>query len=167
MNVAGLLAEVGLLGGTVKFQPVESKLIVDVPEGFPDALVQRLRVNKQEIIHHINKGRYEPAYLHPNQRDYELMELVRRVEEEGYVLLWSNVLGDLVAFHRDDVDPAAIPAGFVPYSDDELHCLFGDDGVKRSPDALRLIHAAKRSGVAMPGSAEDEGRAADDEHHRI
>ena len=87
MNVAGLLAEVGLLGGTVKFQPVESKLIVDVPEGFPDALVQRLRVNKQEIIHHINKGRYEPAYLHPNQRDYELMELVRRVEEEGYVLL--------------------------------------------------------------------------------
>ena len=83
------------------------------------------------------------------------------------MLLWSSVLDDLVAFHRDDVDPAAIPAGFVPYSDDELHDMFGDDGVKRSPDALRLIHAAKRSGVALPGSAEDESRTADDEHHRI
>ena len=154
--MAGLLAEVGLLGGTVKFQPVESKLIVDVPEGFPDALVQRLRVNKQEIIHYINKGRYEPAYLHPNQRDYELMELVRRVEEEGYVLLWSNVLEDLVAFHRDDVDRAAIPSKFVPYSDDELRRVFGEGKPDVTESTIRLLHKAKTLGATITGSYKDD-----------
>ena len=91
-------------------------------------------------------------------------ELVRRVEEEGYVLLWSNVLQDLVAFHRNDVDPATIPAPFVPYSDDERRHLFGEDGTEPSPDALRLIHAAKRTGAVITDSTGDEGLRTDDRH---
>ncbi|MCX8215092.1 MAG: hypothetical protein OTJ97_11425 [SAR202 cluster bacterium] len=51
-----------------------------------------------------------------------------------------------MAFHRNHVDPATIPAGFVPYSDDELRHLFGEDGAQPSPDGLRLIHAAKKTG---------------------
>ena len=85
----------------------------------------------------------------------EMTELVRRVEEEGYVLLWCEVLRDLVAFHRDDVAPATIPAGFVPYSDDELRHLFGEDGDQPSPDALRLIHAAKKTGAIITNSRKE------------
>jgi hypothetical protein len=87
-----------------------------------------------------------------------MTELVRRVEEEGYVLLWCEVLRDLVAFHRNDVDPATIPAGFVPYSDDELRHLFGEDGAQLSPDGLRLIHTAKRTGAVTTASTEDGER---------
>ena len=65
------------------------------------------------------------------------------------------MLRDLVAFHRDDVDPATIPAGFVPYSDDELRYLFGEDGDQPSPDALRLIHAAKKTGAIITNSRKE------------
>ena len=85
-----------------------------------------------------------------------MTELVRRVEEKGYVLLWSNVLQDLVAFHRNDVDPATIPAPFVPYSDDEVRHFFRGDGVSLSADALRLIHAAKRTGAVITDSRSDD-----------
>jgi len=84
-----------------------------------------------------------------------MTELARRVEEEGYVLLWPNVLQDLVAFHRNDVDPDTIPAPFVPYSDDEVRHLFGEDGAQPSPDALRLIHAAKKTGVIITNSRKE------------
>ncbi|MFC1944490.1 hypothetical protein ACFLX5_03225 [Chloroflexota bacterium] len=55
----------------------------------------------------------------------ELDEIVTRVEEKGYVLLWSTVLQDLVAFYKTDADLGRIPPGFVPYSDQELWELFG------------------------------------------
>ena len=115
----------------------------------PQEFQSDLRQHKPEIISYLIQRRYEPVYPHQDQRKDELKELVRRVEEEGYVLLWCEVLRDLVAFHRDDVDPATIPAGFVPYSDDELRYLFGEDGDQPSPDARRLIHAAKKTGAII------------------
>jgi hypothetical protein len=84
-----------------------------------------------------------------------MAELVRRVEEEGYVLLWCEVLRDLVAFHSDDVDPARIPALFVPYSEHELLHLFDEDGDQPSPDALWLIHAAKKTGAIITNSRKE------------
>jgi hypothetical protein len=69
--------------------------------------------------------------------------------------MWCEVLRDLVAFHRDDVDPATIPAPFVPYSDDELRHRFGEDGSEPSPDALRLIHAAKKTGAIITNSRKE------------
>ena len=44
----------------------------------------------------------------------ELTELQADVETKGYVLLWSNVLNDSVAFYRAEEDLHKIPAGFVP-----------------------------------------------------
>ena len=55
-----------------------------------------------------------------------------------------------------EVDPATIPAGFVPYSDDELRHLFGEDGAQPSPDGLRLIHAAKQAGAVITDSRSDD-----------
>ena len=122
----------------------------------PPELRSDLRQQKPEIISYLIQRRYEPVYPHQDQRDDEMTELVRRVEEEGCVLLWCEVLRDLVAFHRDDVDPATIPAGFVPYSDDELRHLFGEDGAQPSPDGLRLIHAAKKTGAIITNSSKGE-----------
>ena len=96
-----------------------------------------------------------PVFPHPAQRDDEMTELERRVEEEGDVLLWCEVLRDLVAFHRNDVDPATIPAGFVPYSEDELRHLFGEDGSEPSLDGLRLIHASKKTGAIITNSRKE------------
>ena len=127
------------------------------PQGpLPSALLAELRRHKEEIRAELAKSRYKPVFPHPDQRDDEMTELVRRVEEEGYVLLWCAVLRDLVAFHRGDVDPATIPSGFVPYSDDELRHLFGEDGAQPSPDGLRLIHAAKRTGAVITDSRSDD-----------
>ena len=125
------------------------------PGSVPQEFQSDLRQHKPEILRHLIQRRYKPVFPHPDQLDDEMTELVRRVEEEGYVLLWSNVLQDLVAFHRNDVDPATIPPGFVPYSDDELRPLFGEDGDQPSPDALRLIHAAKKTGAIITNSRKE------------
>ena len=142
-----------------KFEIMGEKVDVIRPqEPLPSALLAELRRYRDEIRAELAKRRYKPVFPHPDQREDEMTELERRVKEEGYVLLWSNVLQDLVAFHRNDVDPATIPAGFVPYSDDEVRHLFDEDGAKPSPDAIQLIHAAKRTGAVITDSTEDGER---------
>ena len=119
------------------FEVTTDGVTVRRPQGpLPSALLAELRRHKDEIRAELAKRRYRPIFPHPAQRDDEMTELKRRVEEEGYVLLWCEVLRDLVAFHRDDVDPATIPAPFVPYSEHELLHLFDEDGDQPSPDAL-------------------------------
>ena len=81
---------------------------------------------------------------------------MRRVEDEGYVLLWSTVLQDLVAFHRDDVDRAAIPAEFVPYSDEELRHIFGEGKPDVTEHTIRVLHKAKVLGGKITGSYKDD-----------
>ena len=154
MSVADLLTEVQALGGILVID--HGRLIADVPDGFPDAIVQDLREHRAEIQAELAKRRYRLVYPHPDQREDELRELMRRVGEEGYVLLWCTALDDLVAFHRSDVDPSKIPAGFVPYSDEELWHLFSEGGAQPSAHALRLIHAAKQAGAVITSSGEDE-----------
>ena len=78
-----------------------------------------------------------------------MAEIVRRVEEEGFVLLWSEVLKDLVAFYRPGADQSKIPPGFVPYSCAELFKLFRPGQPDPSDAALRRIHAAKKTGAGV------------------
>jgi hypothetical protein len=138
------------------FQVTTDGVTVRRPQGpLPSALLAELRRHKDEIRAELAKRRYRPIFPHPAQRDDEMTELERRVEEEGYVLLWSNVLEDLVAFHRDDVDPATIPAGFVPYSEEELCYLFPEDEHATSENALRLIHKAKVKGARISGTKKE------------
>ena len=54
MSLADLLAEVEAWGGTVDLEAVEYKLIVDVPDDFPDSVIERLRVNKRAIIQQLS-----------------------------------------------------------------------------------------------------------------
>ena len=76
-------------------------------------------------------------------------------------------MDDFVAFHRDDVHPAKVPVGFVPYSDRELRELFGNDKPDLSLTALRRIHATKKTGAMLTGSRPNNpncGRHVDDDH---
>ena len=129
------------------------------PRGpLPADTLATLKKHKDEIRAELIKPRYRPLFPDLDQRAAEMEELVHRVEEEGYVLLWSNVLQDLVAYHRDDVDPATIPAGFVPYAEEELRHLFPEDDhatCDYSENALRFIHAAKTTGAQISGRKEE------------
>ena len=54
MSVAALLTEVEAWGGTVDVEAVEYKLVVEVPDEFPDSVIERLRANKLAIIQHLS-----------------------------------------------------------------------------------------------------------------
>jgi len=77
-------------------------------------------------------------------REAQLQEISDRLEHEGYLLLWSNVLEDFVAFYMTDADRAKIPAVFVPYSDSEIQELFREDRPGWSVEGLKRIHMAKK-----------------------
>jgi hypothetical protein len=90
---------------------------------------------------------YRLKYSSHQPTTEELEEIVARVHgEEGYVLLWSTVLQDLIAFYRDEEAKSKIPPGFVPYSEAELTELFGEGKPPLSEHTLRLIHEVKKHG---------------------
>ncbi len=90
---------------------------------------------------------YRIKYPAADSRSRELEELVETVRSKGYVLLWSSVLQDVIAFHGDETDRSKIPPGFVPYSQSELLELFDDQEPPLSAATLRLIHEAKKRGA--------------------
>ena len=106
-------------------------------------------IKKQDELNEINEKsgftlseRYRPKYPEGQCRDKELAEIVDRVHREGFVLLWSRILEDFVAFYRDEEARGKIPPGFVPYRDNELSEIFGKQPMSR--DKLKLIHEAKK-----------------------
>ena len=48
--------------------------------------------------------------------DAEIAEAEAAIQRDGFIILWSNVLDDLVAYTRSDEDRAKVPAGIVTYS---------------------------------------------------
>lgn len=50
----------------------------------------------------------------------ELHEIEWDVRSSGYVLLWSDVVEDFIAFYSDRRHLREIPPDFVPYSIEEL-----------------------------------------------
>jgi len=84
--------------------------------------------------------------------DSELIELVRTVNAQGYVLLWSNVLRDTIAFVKSYEDAGSVPRHFTIYTVDELMEIFGDQ--TPSPSSLKLIHEAKKHGGRITGEGQ-------------
>ncbi|MBI2853304.1 MAG: hypothetical protein HYX87_00085 [Chloroflexi bacterium] len=112
-----------------------------------------------------NKGQASPPVGHrlryPNRPtdNTEAQEIAHMVATQGIVLLWSETMGDLIAFYRDEDSQCLIPPGFVPYSSDELRELFGGDGKELSIEHIRLVHAAKKAAggevITQKGSLHD------------
>jgi len=115
-----------------------SDIVVSPASKFPPELKSEIRANEPEIVAHL-----------------ELAELERRVRVEGYVLCHCRELNDNLVFHRDDVDPATLPKGFVPYSLYELEQLFGDGKPEITRSALRQIHRAKQMGMKVIDNSQE------------
>lgn len=86
--------------------------------------------------------------------DEELKEIVRRYSQDGYVLLYSTVLEDTIAFVKDADVTKRLPDGYIPYSRDELVELCRPEIAAISHRTLRLIHEAKKQGAIIKDRTE-------------
>ena len=76
--------------------------------------------------------------------ELELEEnLLFHLEEKGYVLLWSELFQDFVAFYMKSEVLNNIPDKYVTYSDQELKDLFSE-GKSLSQKRLKFIHNIKK-----------------------
>ena len=129
MTTESIIRQLDDLG--VSIQSMGGTLMLEPASRVPKELMNEIKQYKDDLLDVLPK-------------DAELDDIVRHVREDGYVLLWSNVLEDSVAFIHDDFDPVRLPHGFVPYTLSELLKLFADGSL--SADSLRLIHVAKKHG---------------------
>ena len=149
MQAQDIMERAQALGITL--EAVGGNIIYRPKRAAPPEFVETLRENKRSLISYLGQphsqspnARYCRLYGGDDAGAAELKEIVRRVEGEGYVLLWSTVLEDFIAFYRSPADRTRIPAGFVPYSDTELYELFNERSADWSVEALRRIHMAKK-----------------------
>jgi hypothetical protein len=147
MDAEAVLEKLSNLGisMTLIMKPEGPKLWLEPGSAVPPELLSEVKAHKPELLKILKIKGYHLKYSEPEATDHELAEIKARVNVEGYILLWSTVLQDLIAFYRGEADKSKIPPGFVPYSLRELKELFGK-GSKVSKNELRLIHEAKRQG---------------------
>ncbi|GEM_PF-1890442 len=97
---------------------------------------------------------------HKNPNEAELGYVAAKLVKDGYCLLWSNIVQDLVAFYMTEADRVKVPPGFVQYSDNELSELFGDGKKSPSREHIWLIHEAKKLGNCRVIGFETKGEQA-------
>jgi hypothetical protein len=95
----------------------------------------RIRAEQPDVT------KYEKYELAGLRQDGDIQ---RQFREHGYVLLWSDVLADYLAYYSTIYDLDNVPSWFVPYSNIEMEKLFGDPNTEWSVDDLRRIHMAKK-----------------------
>ena len=148
VDVTEILEKLEKIGVEVGIGSTSDKIRLNPGAAVPPDLLAEIKEHKPELLRILKLGGYQSKYSEQEATNKELAEVAARVYQTGYVLLWSNTLDDLIAFHKSDSDKAKIPPGFVAYSLQELVELFG--GKKPLPiDKLRLIHAAKARGAKV------------------
>jgi hypothetical protein len=120
------------------------KLLLEPGSKVPAELVQAIRQHKNEILAILTR----PKLVEGTPR-WHAEQIAQAVKKEGICIFWSEVLGEMVAYVRDDTYKCLVPCGIVTYTQQELTELFGGN---RSPKALRLIHEAKRHGGTATGT---------------
>ena len=83
--------------------------------------------------------------------------IARQVEQRGYCIFWSDLLGERVAFVKDASWGVGDIRGAIVYTIAELAILFppGGEDIPPGGTTLRLIHQAKKAGggTVLKGSA--------------
>lgn len=155
-DVAELVARVRERGASLRVEG--ERLLLRPRSAAGPELLQALRARKMEIISYLEevplaKQPPQPYRLkyedHVQASEAELQEIEVEVERNGFILLWSRVLEDLVAFFRDEEARKKVPLGFVCYSEQEMQKLFGAGSPPLSRHDLMAIHEAKKQGVAI------------------
>ena len=78
----------------------------------------------------------------PSWRDCtpeEVQQELARYKREGWIAIYSEVLGEPIILARDEEAAKVAPAGFVTYTEAEVALL-----LTATPDELRQVHEAKR-----------------------
>ena len=128
----------------------------------PPSLVEEIRENKADLLDYLRQEEARnPSLIVENSTvdevtQIEFQEIERAVFEKGYVLLWSYVLDDCIAFYNPERDLVNIPPAFVAYSTVELWHLFGDEEYSPSRGDLLRIHEAKKTGAEIIDLREDQ-----------
>ena len=148
MDASVILERLETMGIEVTIGGSGDKLRLNPGEAVSPELLAEVKQHKAELIKILILRHYQPKYSEAEVTNKELAEIKARVDVEGYVLLWSTVLQDLIAFYRGEADRAKVPPGFVPYSVRELNELFGK-GSKIPKEELVIIHEAKRQGASI------------------
>lgn len=148
LDELGVSAE--LRGPDIVFKPM-GKVPVD--------LIDDIRASKPQIIALLHGKTFRLQFPKGTDPKIEYQEIVRKVEEEGVVLIWSRVLKDFIGIYDRESDRSKVPAGFVPYSDKELRALYVDT---ISPGVLKRVHEAKRSGVKITGTFKEDAGSLED-----
>ncbi len=69
----------------------------------------------------------------------EVQQELARYKQEGWIAIYSEVLGETIILARDEEAAKVAPAGFVTYTEAEVALL-----LTATPDELRQVHKAKR-----------------------
>ncbi len=107
------------------------QVVLDPGDRVPAELLEQIRLHKADLLDRLTD-------------DSELVEIAQQVRQRGHVLMWSNVLQDLVAFAQTESDGENVPPSFTVYTVDELSTLFLDHDL--TGKTLRLVHRAKQLG---------------------
>jgi len=102
MDAAEILEKLDSLGVEIAISGAAGdKLRLNPGAAVPAGLMAEVKQRKNELIKILKLRDYQPKYLEPEATDKELAEIMARVYSEGYILLWSTVLEDLVAFYKN------------------------------------------------------------------
>lgn len=108
----------------------------------PEDLRQLLKAHKSEIL----------SVLKPRKPLWHAVKIMQALEKEGVCLFWDGLLGEVVAFIKDESFHSRVPGSIVAYTRDEIERLYGEGKPKLPPETWRLIHEAKRHGGKISDS---------------
>ena len=138
--------ELAVQGDSIRYRPSNALSETDR---------EALRRNKGAILAVLYRERFAVGVLKAMEpSDPRILNLEAEVEAMGHVLIWSNVLEDLIAFCWTPEDAERVPRGVVAYTADELAMLFPQEAGGPGDNGLKLIHRAKQLGGGSVRSVE-------------
>lgn len=120
------------------------KILREIPDG---ELIDEIAKGREACLRLRTDGKEVPEYwteaLAKLEGERERREINRLMQAEGFAVVWSSVLGEMIAFARDDVAASQVPGGVICYSLAEMEMIVGHG---HDADMLKLIHEAKKHG---------------------
>lgn len=129
---------------------------------YPDeVLLRQRRCGQERIAEAKAQGRAVPAWeaaLAGLEAELahraEVVQITRLMQSQGWALVWSDVLGEAIAFAQDDASAVQVPGGIIVYTRSELEQIMGKG---HPPDMLRLIHEGKKHGGKITSGSSGNG----------
>lgn len=83
-------------------------------------------------------------------------DIATTVQQRGLCIFWSDIFDEKIAFIRDLRFLGHVPKGIPIYTSAELKELFEEGKPKLKPEALKLLHEAKKAGGVVTSYEKQE-----------